>query len=161
MGSHIHLSLWVNWSAAIAFFLCHMHMVRSSCHHGHSKYGNPMPMYFTDDINIKFLFDYFEVKNKYEFIFCNVLCVLLGFLSIYVKSLKKSIFNKSENALEEKLLCVNIIPTYRNMTYGLISLINYTVDYLLMLIVMTFNVYIFLSVMTGVASAYFLCGHLI
>ncbi|KAI4835785.1 copper transporter [Plasmodium brasilianum] len=139
-----------------------VHIVSSSCYHKRGKDGvDPLPMYFSNDTNIIFLFDYFRIRCMYEFIFCNIMCFLLGFLSIYIKAVKRNTFKKYPNDLKENLLFVKNIPVDHRLTFGMISFINYAVDYLLMLLVMTFNLFIFLSTMVGIAVGYFFCGHLL
>ncbi|ANQ10695.1 Ctr copper transporter domain containing protein [Plasmodium coatneyi] len=129
------------------------------CHSAKSKDGYPLPMYFSNNINIKFLFDFLQVKNESEFFLCNVVCILLGFLSVYVKVLKKKAFTESSNGLKTKLDMLSILFSGKSAVYGWLSFLNYTIDFLLMLIVMTFNVFIFLSTILGVACGYFFYGH--
>ncbi|KJP89787.1 hypothetical protein AK88_00495 [Plasmodium fragile] len=129
------------------------------CNSGKSKDGNPLPMYFSNDINIKFLFDFLQVKNEYEFILCNIVCILLGFLSVYVKVLKKKAFKEHSNELKTQMGMLSIIFSCKSAMYGWLSFLNYTIDFALMLIVMTFNVYIFLSIILGVTCGYFFYGH--
>ncbi|EUD65913.1 hypothetical protein C922_03637 [Plasmodium inui San Antonio 1] len=131
------------------------------CHSAKSKDGYPMPMYFSNDINIKFLFDFLQVKNEYEFFLCNIVCIMLGFLSVYVKVLKKKAFMKDSNGLKTQLTLLSILFSCKSALYGWLSFLNYTIDFALMLIVMTFNVFIFLSTILGVACGYFFYGHLL
>ncbi|SCO69376.1 copper transporter, putative [Plasmodium vivax] len=118
-------------------------------------------MYFTNDLNIKFLFDFLQVKNEFEFFLCNIVCILLGFLSVYVKVLKKKAFKKGSNGSETPLGMMSILFSCNSAIYGGLSFLNYTIDFALMLIVMTFNVFIFLSTILGVAFGYFFYGHLL
>ncbi|CAA9990392.1 copper transporter, putative [Plasmodium knowlesi strain H] len=131
----------------------------SCCHSAKSKDGYPMPMYFSNNINIKFLFDFLQVKDEYEFVLCNIVCILLGFLCVYVKVLKKKAFMKDSNALKTRMGMLSTLFFSRSAVYGWLSFLNYTIDFLLMLIVMTFNVFIFLSTIFGVACGYLFYGH--
>lgn len=131
----------------------------SSCHMETNKDGYMLPMYFSNNIQIKFLFDYFEVKNIYQFIICNIICVLLGALSIIIKILKKRVDSKKLQHKQDNMTLKNIFSWY-NFIYSLLFFFNYTIDYLLMLIVMNFNPFIFLSIMIGLSSMYFFWGHL-
>ncbi|GAW83003.1 copper transporter [Plasmodium gonderi] len=151
------------YSFIILLFYIHLpaQIKSNSCHGNKSKDGDALPMYFSNDINIKFLFDFFQVTNRYEFFLCNVICLLLGIISVYIKVLKKIYFKKCPNALEEQSIMVNNTFSHKNVKYGILSLFNYTIDFALMLIVMTFNVYIFLSVILGVSVGYFFYGHLL
>ncbi|EUD73807.1 hypothetical protein YYG_00897 [Plasmodium vinckei petteri] len=135
-------------------------IVKCSCHQEVNKDGYPLPMYFNYNMNIKFLFDFLQAETMNEFIFYNVLCVLLGFLSIYIKIIKKGVTKiEKKTELKENLLNLNKMCAYWRFNYTLLTFINYTIDYLLMLIVMTFNVYIFLSTMFGISIAYLFLGH--
>ncbi|SOV18946.1 copper transporter, putative [Plasmodium sp. gorilla clade G2] len=135
--------------------------VNSSCCHSKNEDGVMLPMYFSNNENIKILFDIFQVKNRYQFIFFNILCIILGFFSVYIKLLKKRLHHNVKKVSDGgDGSYVNMSPC-QNVNYGFLSFLHYTIDYLLMLIVMTFNPYIFLSVITGLSSAYLFYGHLI
>ncbi|CRH03924.1 copper transporter, putative [Plasmodium relictum] len=153
-------SKYILYILVIFYLLFDFHFVSSSCHSTLNKDGFLLPMYFSNNINIKFLFDYFQVKNIYQFVFCNILCILLGFISIYIKMTKKGFDKKNNIESGEKRHFLNI-HINKNLIYGILSFLNYAIDYLLMLIVMTFNTYIFISIMIGLSSAYFLYGHLL
>lgn len=145
--------------AIAILFLANLHFVNANCHSAKNKDGYLFPMYFTNNINIKFLFDSFQVRNMTEFIICNFICVLLGVLSLYIKLLKKNLDRKQQKIENAE----SMFLTYWNgdrIMYGLLFFLHYAVDYILMLIVMTFNSYIFLSIMIGLSSAYLFWGHL-
>ncbi|CDU85069.1 hypothetical protein YYC_03066 [Plasmodium yoelii 17X] len=146
--------------AIFYFFKIRDGKVNCSCHQDINKDGYPLPMYFNYNINIKFLFDYFKAENMNQFIFYNILCILLGFLSIYIKIIKKGVTKiEKKSELRENLLSLNKMCAYWRFNYTFLTFLNYTIDYLLMLIVMTFNVYIFLSIMGGISIAYLFLGH--
>ncbi|VEV56922.1 copper transporter, putative [Plasmodium vinckei vinckei] len=121
--------------ALFYFFKIGNGIVNCSCHQEVNKDGYPLPMYFNYNMNIKFLFDFLQAETMNQFIFYNVLCVLLGFLSIYIKIIKKGVTKiEKKTELKENLLNLNKMCAYWRFNYTLLTFINYTVDYLLMLI---------------------------
>lgn len=143
----------------LLLFLFHFNLVSSSCHKGTNIDGYPLPMYFSNNIRIKFLFDYFQVKTLSQFVICNIICVFLGAFSIFVKIIKKKVDSGVKQFTQYETSPKTIFNGY-NVLHGVLSFVNYAIDYLLMLIVMTFNPFIFLSIMIGLSSMYLFWGHL-
>lgn len=140
-------------------FLFYVNPVSSSCHEGTNKDGYALPMYFSNNIRIKFLFDYFQVTTLSQFVICNIICVFLGAFSIFVKIIKKKVDTGVKQCTQYETPLKTVFNRH-NVLHGVLSFLNYTIDYLLMLIVMTFNPFIFLSIMIGLSLMYLFWGHL-
>ncbi|EAA16364.1 hypothetical protein [Plasmodium yoelii yoelii] len=82
-----------------------------------------------------------------QFIFYNILCILLGFLSIYIKIIKKGVTKiEKKSELRENLLSLNKMCAYWRFNYTFLTFLNYTIDYLLI-------------IMGGISIAYLFLGH--
>lgn len=126
-----------------------------------NKDGLPLPMSFTASREVLLLFSWWRAESAGQYVLCCLCCVLFGFVSIALKVLRRV----SEMLLfqEEKLGKAKVIfgsfPVYHNAIRGVVAFLNYCWDYMLMLVAMTFNVGIFISLLGGVAIGFLTIGH--
>ncbi|CAG9474018.1 copper transporter, putative [Plasmodium vivax] len=124
---------------------------------GHSM-AMAMPMSFQLSTHTIILFKFWETKTETSYYISLALCLLFGVLSVLLKLLRLHVEQalpqtKDTNVMNSGVLFKN------NLTRSLLSFIIYSWDYLLMLIVMTFNVGLFFAVVVGLSIGFFLFGH--
>ncbi|EPT29663.1 Ctr copper transporter family protein [Toxoplasma gondii ME49] len=146
-----------------------------------------MPMSFQNSLHTVILFHSWETLERWQYVLSLLTCVVLGMLSVVLKVLRLRLeffLAKRDRAAEdaqrvEKLkekegqssaaspssaiverLCGNF-PLKQNSWRMLEAFVIYGYDYLLMLIVMTYNVGLFFAVTGGLALGFFCFGHLL
>ena len=150
----------------------------------HSNMSMVMQMFFTTKTDVYVLFEEWYVQSVGEmvaavigvFIFAMLnegLKVLREYVNYFVKSLNLNIIkpkstiegedrNKYEPLLSENLPPINNSKANRQVNelighfvLTLLQTIQYIIGYLLMLIAMTFNLWLFLAVVLGMGTGYF------
>ncbi|KAL8452068.1 hypothetical protein Emed_001609 [Eimeria media] len=127
-----------------------------------NKDGLPLPMSFEASSRVTVLFEWWDAATLPQYVLSCVSCVVFGYVSIALKALRHTCDMRL--ALEEakgkpRLLLLGSIPAAPNAVRAVNAFLNYAWDYLLMLIAMTFNVGIFVSLMAGIALGFMTIGH--
>ncbi|CRG94585.1 DEAD/DEAH box helicase, putative [Plasmodium gallinaceum] len=119
--------------------------------------GESMPMSFQFSTHTIILFKSWETLSKGSYYISLVVCFFFGLISVMLKVFRLNIERslpktKDRNVFKSETLFKN------NTIRMILAFIIYSWDYLLMLIVMTFNVGLFFSVIFGLAFGFFLFG---
>eukprot|EP00921_Rhytidocystis_pertsovi_P007621 GHVQ01012648.1.p1 GENE.GHVQ01012648.1~~GHVQ01012648.1.p1 ORF type:complete len:233 (+),score=18.54 GHVQ01012648.1:216-914(+) len=117
-----------------------------------------MPMYFTNTIHTIILFSGWETVESWQYGLSCFACILFGIISVMFKVIR--LRSEQEMKLRERnARRVLSIPVLHNTYRMAEAFIIYVWDYLLMLVVMTFNVGLVLSVCSGLALGFLFFGH--
>ncbi|KAL8442907.1 hypothetical protein Emag_006192 [Eimeria magna] len=127
-----------------------------------NKDGLPLPMSFEATSRVTVLFEWWDTATLPQYVLSCAGCVVFGYISIALKALRHTCDMRL--ALEEaqgkpRLLLLDSIPAAPNAVRAVNAFLNYAWDYLLMLVAMTFNVGIFVSLMAGIALGFLTIGH--
>lgn len=100
-------------------------------------------------------------RSSLTFLALCLFSLFAGFLSILLKVLRKNmeVYLHSQEDRKKSFLLFRTFPLYHNLARGCLAFLNFACDYLLMLIVMSFSVWIFLSVLSGISIGFLLFGH--
>lgn len=111
--------------------------------------GHSMAMAFHNNLGMDYLFPGYKVEtNKHLFIY-SIITILLGIMVEYIKSYRiKKLVNKKNDTYKQKC--------DKHIKQSILHFIQHSIGYLLMLVAMTFNAYLFLAVMVGFTIGYFL-----
>ncbi|EAA15673.1 surface protein-related [Plasmodium yoelii yoelii] len=116
-----------------------------------------MPMSFQNTTHTIILFKFWETTTVPFYFLSLILCFIFGILSVVFKVLRLYIEMVLPTTNNMNIFTSAIL--FKNNTIRMIlSFIIYSWDYLLMLIVMTFNVGLFFAVILGLSFGYFLMG---
>ncbi|KAI3383502.1 hypothetical protein SNEBB_007503 [Seison nebaliae] len=123
-----------------------------------------MKMYFHGGIDDTILFNGWKCKTDVTFGLSCLLIVLIGVLYEGIKFLRRYIYNRHNRALKREQVDL-IQQSYirkqfdvHHLIQTLLLVVQFTIGYFLMLIAMTYNTYLFISVVIGVMLGYFITG---
>ncbi|CDJ48683.1 ctr copper transporter domain-containing protein, putative [Eimeria brunetti] len=122
--------------------------------------GLPLPMWFESSSEVLLLFSWWRTRTTAQYVVCCLCCIVFGFISIALKVLRRVTEVRLQMAAKERkpTLVFGSLPVYHNAIRGLVAFANYSWDYMLMLVAMTFNVGIFLSMLGGMALGFLTIG---
>ncbi|CDJ29848.1 ctr copper transporter domain-containing protein, putative [Eimeria mitis] len=125
-----------------------------------NKDGLPLPMWFEASSEVLFLFSWWNARTTAQYVVCCLCCIVFGFISIALKVLRRVSEVRLKVAEKEgkPTLMFGSFPVYHNAIRGSVAFLNYSWDYMLMLVAMTFNVGIFLSMLGGMALGFLTIG---
>ncbi|EPR63444.1 Ctr copper transporter family protein [Toxoplasma gondii TgCatPRC2] len=124
--------------------------------------GMPLPMAFEVSTRVIYLFEDWPTETTTQFAGACVATCILGFICVILKVVRRYVEKSlvsQENAGKTKLI-FGSFPLYSNSVRFLVAFVNYSWDYMLMLLSMTFNVGIFLSLLLGIALGFLFLGDL-
>lgn len=157
----------------------HAMMNHSGMDHSHSHAGMDMDMTFHFGVKEKVLFDSWDVNGQWTMLLS---CVGIFFMAVMYEGIKyyrENLLWKTYNTLHYRAVDENAVPDSENhksvvrevvrkdsprmlsqkhLVQTGLHIIQLTVSYLLMLIFMTYNVWLCLAVVVGSAVGYFLFG---
>ncbi|KAL8274052.1 hypothetical protein Esti_002051 [Eimeria stiedai] len=154
--------LW-RWRGGALFFFCLVGLAPVSIAVASlNKDGLPLPMSFEASSRVTILFEWWDAATLPLYALSCACCVVLGYVSIALKVLRHTCDMRL--ALEEaqgkpRLLLLGSIPVASNAVRALNAFLNYAWDSVLMLVAMTFNVGVFVSLMAGIALGFLTIGH--
>ncbi|KAL8431687.1 hypothetical protein ACSSS7_005136 [Eimeria intestinalis] len=119
-------------------------------------------MSFEASPQVSVLFGWWDAVTLPHYVLSCASCVVFGYISVTLKALRHTCDMRL--ALEEaqgkpRLLLLGSIPVAPNAVRAVSAFVNYAWDYLLMLVAMSFNVGIFVSLMAGIALGFLTMGH--
>ncbi|CAD2099728.1 copper transporter, putative [Plasmodium vinckei brucechwatti] len=117
-----------------------------------------MPMSFQNTTHTIILFKFWETTTVPFYFISLILCFMFGILSVAFKVLRLYI-EKALPTTSNANIFTSATLFKHNTIRMILSFIIYSWDYLLMLIVMTFNVGLFFAVILGLSFGYFLMGN--
>lgn len=138
--------------------------------HGQDQGGFMMLPYFHVDYDDYLLFHCFPMDSDSRYYGGLVVISILAAFTVYVQSVRANLeaFWEGDSSLVAPVtpFHVVVVPCYRrsfplvhNFWRSLVTFITFTLDFALMLLVMSFNVGIFFAVVIGLSIGYFLFGH--
>lgn len=125
-----------------------------------NKDGLPLPMSFEASSQVMLLFSWWNARTAAQYAVCCVCCIVFGFISISLKVLRHVVEMHLVQATYQgrPTLILGSFPVFHNALRGSIAALNYCWDYMLMLVAMTFNTGIFISMLSGIALGFLLIG---
>eukprot|EP01068_Selenidium_serpulae_P001970 Selendium_serpulae@DN2074_c0_g1_i2.p1 len=115
-----------------------------------------MSMYFTATTEVIVLFKGWATQNTWQYVLTCFACFAMGMLAVEAKTQRIGVEKKLVDKTHPSPYFWHHIAN--NSIRGAMAFCVYTIDYLLMLIIMTFNVGIFFSVIAGVATMFLFRG---
>lgn len=125
--------------------------------------GMPLPMAFELSTSVVYLFEDLPTRTQGQFAAACIVTCILGLVCVILKVIRRYVEKwlvSQENAGRTKVI-FGSFPVYANGVRFLVAFVNYSWDYMLMLLAMTFNVGIFISLLLGIALGFFLLGDLL
>lgn len=125
-----------------------------------NKCGLPLPMWFEASSEVLLLFSWWDARTTAQYVVCCLCCIVFGFISIALKVLRRVSEVRLRMAEKERkpTLMLGSLPVYHNAIRASVAFLNYSWDYMLMLVAMTFNVGIFVSMLGGMALGFLTIG---
>ncbi|KAH8740421.1 copper transporter [Cryptosporidium ryanae] len=107
-----------------------------------------MQMVFHQSFESLILFDFWKTKNPLEYFTSCFIIILLGWFTMYLSSINKGYIREIKKNREKQINRKVIVYSI------LLSFCYYFLNYLLMLVAMTFNWGLFISVIIGLSLGY-------
>ncbi|VWU49613.1 copper transporter [Hepatocystis sp. ex Piliocolobus tephrosceles] len=129
---------------------------QDNCNNKHLNHS--MAMTFQNSTHAVILFDFWETLNTKSYVVSLLICFIFGIISILLKVLRYYVekalpIPSKTNIFTSKTLLTN------NTIRLILAFIVYSFDYLIMLIVMTFNVGLFFAIVLGLSVGCFFFGN--
>lgn len=125
-----------------------------------NKDGLPLPMFFEASPEVLLLFSWWHARTTPQYAVTCVCCIIFGFISIALKALRRisDVRLAMMESRRKPTLLFGCFPVFHNAIRGCVAFLNYAWDYMLMLVAMTFNVGIFVSMLGGMALGFLTIG---
>ncbi|CRH01536.1 copper transporter, putative [Plasmodium relictum] len=121
------------------------------------EHSESMPMSFQFSTHTIILFKSWETLSDGSYFISLIICFIFGLISVILKVLRLYIERSLPKTNDTNVFTSEVL--FKNNTIRMVlSFVIYSWDYLLMLIVMTFNVGLFFSVIFGLSFGFFLFG---
>ncbi|XP_013786506.1 high affinity copper uptake protein 1-like [Limulus polyphemus] len=120
-----------------------------------------MQMYFTTDVEVTILFKRWHVKNVGELIGSAIFVCLLAIFYEGLKYFRDYLFRKealNEGNLNEQRTLMSRLTHRPHVIQTMLHVVQFVISYFLMLIFMTYNVWLCISVALGAGVGFFLFG---
>eukprot|EP00921_Rhytidocystis_pertsovi_P009691 GHVQ01015624.1.p1 GENE.GHVQ01015624.1~~GHVQ01015624.1.p1 ORF type:complete len:328 (-),score=26.67 GHVQ01015624.1:548-1531(-) len=134
--------------------------------HVKSSTGERLPMHFTstENYNVQILFKNWVTSNELQYALTLSACIAFGFLSVVLKAGRRAAEQYME-AVEDQgnatMLPRYELPICHNLIRMVMMFSIYGWDYILMLVVMSFDYGIFFCTMAGLALGVGVLGHVL
>ena len=117
-------------------------------------------MWFEASSEVLLLFSWWNARTTAQYVVCCLCCIAFGFVSIALKVLRRvsEVRLKMAEKKHKPTLMLGSLPVFHNALRASVAFLNYSWDYMLMLVAMTFNVGIFLSMLGGMALGFLTIG---
>lgn len=125
-----------------------------------NKDGFPLPMSFEASSDVMVIFSWWRTRTPAQYGLCCFLCGAFGFISVALKVLRR-ISEQYIMLAEDRgelTLIFGSFPIFHNAIRGTVAFLNYAWDYMLMLVAMTFNAGVFMSLIGGIGLGFLLIG---
>lgn len=127
-----------------------------------NKDGYPLPMSFEASNEVLLLFSFLRTTSSVQYAACCCACVALGYISIALKALRRFCEQRlAVAAVVEGRTDEDAFPFLPNLIRGCVAFFNYSWDYMLMLVAMSFNAGVFASLIGGFCLGFLTLGHLL
>ncbi|KAK6587633.1 copper transporter [Cryptosporidium xiaoi] len=107
-----------------------------------------MQMVFHQSFESSILFDFWKTKNPFDYFVSCFIIILLGCFTMYLSSINKGYIREIKKDVRNKS------KWKARLRSSFLSFFYYLLHYLLMLIAMTFNCGLFISVIVGLSLGY-------
>ena len=126
-----------------------------------NKDGFPLPMSFEATSEVMLLFSWWDARTIPQYAVCCLSCVVFGFISIALKVLRRvsEVYLMQAEEKGGQTVILGSFPVFHNAIRASVAFLNYSWDYMLMLVAMTFNVGIFVSMLCGIGLGFLTIGH--
>ncbi|KAK3091763.1 hypothetical protein FSP39_022443 [Pinctada imbricata] len=134
----------------------HSDHVHTMHHHpgamDHSQHTGQHPGFFTLDADVPFLFESWRLDTKTGMFFAVVLIVVLAVVFQAVKSVRQYVHR-------DYRLNKRTIKSREHFLQTILYLVQILSSYILMLAIMTYNLWVVIATVSGIGVGYFLCAY--